>query len=349
MQMHGKRLIALVLATLIVAVIATTVRYRFVGRVPAVTLTLYGNVDIREVQLAFRVSGRLNSMYADEGDTMAAHQLLAELDSEPYREALQASDARVLRSEADVAKFKSGTRPQDVQRADAAVAAALAAFEDAQSDYLRQSGLFESGASSERVRNAARARRDEAAAKLASAREALALAKEGFRTEDIAAAEAELQATKAQRALVKTRLEDTRLFAPSAGILLTRVREPGSMLAAGEPVYSLSLRNPLYVRAFVSEPNLGKLVPGTPITLTADSSEKSYHGHVGFVSPRAEFTPKSVQTTDLRTDLVYRVRIVVDDADDALRQGMPVTVHVPLEGQKGTAAVRQSEGSDAPH
>lgn len=349
MLMHAKRRIVLILAIAILATIATTAWYRFGRHAPATALSLYGNVDIREVQLAFRVSGRLKSMYADEGDAVAAHQLVAQLDAEPYREALRASDARVQQAEANVAKLKSGNRPQDVQRAGAAVAEALAGSKDAQSDYLRQSGLFESGASSERVRNAARARRDEAAAKLASAREALALAKEGFRTEDIAAAEAELQAAKAQRALAKTQLEDTRLFSPSAGTLLTRVREPGSMLAQGAPVYSLSLRNPLYVRAFVSEPNLGNVAPGTPITLTTDSSRKIYHGHVGFVSPQAEFTPKSVQTTDLRTDLVYRVRVVVDDADDALRQGMPVTIRVPLSPYKGTPPVQQAEANDAPH
>jgi HlyD family secretion protein len=328
--MTAKKGILIGAAIIVVAAAGAAAWLWYGPRESNTSLTLYGNVDIREVELAFRVPGRLEKMYVDEGESVTAGQLVAELDAEPYRESVDVAAARVQQAEANVAKMKAGSRPQEVERARAAVAEARAMYEDADSDYQRQNGLFESGASSEKARNAARARRDEAAAKLSSAREALALAEEGFRAEDIAAAEADFAAAKAQHELAKTQLEDTKLFAPSAGILLSRVREPGSMLGQGAPVYSLSLRDPIYVRAYVSEPNLGKLTPGSKVTVTTDSSDKIYHGHVGFISPRAEFTPKSVQTTDLRTDLVYRLRIVVDDADDGLRQGMPVTAQVPL-------------------
>jgi HlyD family secretion protein len=108
------------------------------------------------------------------------------------------------------------------------------------------------------------------------------------------------------------------------------------MLGVGMPVYSLSLRDPVYVRAYVDEPHLGQLAPGTEVTVQTDSSDKTYRGQIGFISPRAEFTPKSVETTALRTDLVYRLRIVVPGADEGLRQGMPVTVQVPLDVANGT-------------
>lgn len=326
----NRKIVVPVLAVLVVAAIGAALWYRFGGQQHPTSLTLYGNVDIREVEMAFRVPGRVTKMYFDEGDRVKEGQIVAEIDPVPYREALDVADARVQQAEANVAKMKAGTRPQQVQQAQAAVRAAEATFADAESDYKRQSGLFESGASSEKLRNAARARRDEAVARLTSAREALALAKAGFRSEDIAAAEADLAAAKAQRAQARTQLEDTKLAAPGNGILLSRVREPGSMLALGAPVYSLSLRDPVYVRAYVGERDLGKLAPGRAVTVDTDSSTKAYHGQIGFISPRAEFTPKSVQTTDLRTDLVYRLRIVVGDADQGLRQGMPVTVHVPL-------------------
>jgi len=331
----NRRIIVPIIGALLVAVLGTGAWYGFGTRQQATRLTLYGNVDIREVQLAFRVPGRLMKMYFDEGDAVRDGQLVAEIDPTPYREALDVADARVQQAEANVAKMKAGTRPQQIQQAQAAVGAAEASFADAESDYKRQSGLFTSGASSEKLRNAARARRDEAAARLASAREALALAKAGFRSEDIAAAEADLAAAKAQRAQAQTQLDDTKLSASGDGILLSRVREPGSMLGQGTPVYSLSLRNPIYVRAYVSERDLGKAAPGTAVTIDTDSSTKTYHGQIGFVSPTAEFTPKSVETTSLRTDLVYRLRIVVSDADQALRQGMPVTVHVPLPSGNG--------------
>jgi len=287
-------------------------------------------VDIREVQLAFRVPGRLQTVYFDEGDSVAAGDIVAELDPEPYRQALAVAAARVQQARANFEKLKAGSRPQEVARARAAVEQARAAFANADSDLARQSGLRDAGASSQKALEGARARRAETAAQLASAEEGLALAAEGFRAEDIAAAQADLAAAAAQQALSETQLADTSLRAPSGGTLIARLLEPGSMLALGAPVFSLSLRDPVYVRAYVDEPALGRLASGAQVSVTTDSSDRTYRGQIGFISPRAEFTPRSVETTALRTDLVYRLRIVVEDADDGLRQGMPVTVQLPL-------------------
>ena len=272
---------------------------RWVDKENANALTLYGNVDIREVELAFRVAGRLQTMRFDEGDAVAAGDLVAEIDPEPYREGLAVARARVEQADANLAKLRAGSRPQEVARARAAVSQAQAAYDNANSEFDRQSGLLETGASSEKARDAARARRDEAAANLDAAREALALVEEGFRAEDIAAAEADVAAAKAQQAIVETQLDDTKLVAPSSGTLISRLREPGSMLGSGMPVYSLSLRDPVYVRAYVDEPQLGRLAPGARVTVTTDSSNHVYEGQIGFISPRAEFTPRSVETTEL--------------------------------------------------
>jgi len=314
---------------LVAAGIAAAVYHFYQAGDEGSTLQLYGNVDIREVELAFRVPGRLVAMDVDEGETIKAGQHLARIDPQPYRDALAAAEAGVLQAKANVDKLESGVRPQEVQQARAAVREAEAASRDAERNFERQQGLVESGASSQRILDAAAAQRDATAARLASTREALALAEEGFRAEDIAAAKANLAAAIARRDQAKTQLDDTDLTAPSDGTLLARVREPGSMVAPGVPVYSLSLDNPVYVRAYASETDLGSVVPGTMVEVTTDAADKTYQGRIGFVSPRAEFTPKSVETTELRTDLVYRLRIVVTDADDRLRQGMPVTVEVP--------------------
>lgn len=308
---------------------AAAAAYFFNSHEDESALTLYGNVDIREVELGFRVPGRLAAMDVDEGETVTAGQRLARIDPQPYEDALAAAEAGVLQAEANVDKLESGARPQEVQQARAGVHEAEAAFRDAERNFERQQGLVETGASSQRILDAAAAQRDATAARLASAREALALAQEGFRSEDIAAARANLAAAVARRDQAKTQLDDTELTAPSDGTLLARIREPGSMLMQGEPVYTLSLDKPVYVRAYVAEPDLGATAPGTLVDVTSDASDKVYRGRIGFVSPRAEFTPKSVETTELRTDLVYRLRIVVTDADSRLRQGMPVTVEVP--------------------
>jgi HlyD family secretion protein len=293
-------------------------------------LTLYGNVDIREVELGFRVSGRISEVLVDEGDVVAKGQRLAVIDAEPFQQAVALAEARVDLAKANFAKFEKGSRPQEVQQAQARVAEAEAAFKNADREYERQVGLAKTGGTSETARDAALTKRDQSAASLAALREALALASEGFRSEEVNAAKAELAAAIAQRRQSETQLADTELFAPADGVVLSRVREAGSIVAIGAPVYSLSLRSPVYVRAYVGEPDLGRFAPGAHVEVSTDSSDKRYHGQVGYISPRAEFTPKSVETTDLRTDLVYRLRIVVADADDGLRQGMPVTVNLPL-------------------
>ncbi len=291
-------------------------------------LLLYGNVDIREVDLAFRQQGRLAKMLVDEGTTVKSGDLIAELDGQPYRDSLAAAEAEVKRAQAELDKMRNGNRSQEIKRAEESVRQAEAVFRQADSDYRRQSNLATTGAASERTLEASQTAHDESAAALAAARHTLSLLKEGFRQEDIAAAEARLASSEAARAQALTALNDTQLTAPADAVVLNRVREPGSMLSNRDSVYTLSLRDPVYVRVYVSEPNLGRISQGTKVAVTTDSSGKVYQGHIGFISPRAEFTPKTVETTDLRTELVYRLRVVVSNADEGLRQGMPVTVKV---------------------
>lgn len=293
-------------------------------------LRLYGNVDIREVNLAFRQPGRVAQMMFDEGDAVTAGTRVATLDAEPYQEALVVAEAEVRVVQAELDKLRRGLRPQEIAQSQEALNQALAVASEAERNYRRQSALLASGASSQRTVDAARAANDQAAAGVKSARAALSQATEGFRREDIAAGEARLAAAEAARAQAATALADTELMAPSNGTVIARVREPGSMVASQTTVYSLSLIEPVYVRAYVNEPDLGRIAPGTRVHVRSDSSDKGHQGQIGFISPRAEFTPKTVETTELRTDLVYRLRIVMDDADPALRQGMPVTIEVDV-------------------
>ena len=291
-------------------------------------LVLYGNVDIREVELAFRQGGRIAVMAADEGDRVVTGQLVAELDTRPFRDALAIAEAEVHRAEAGLQKLRNGPRPEEIAEAEAAVRQASISAENAERDYQRKRKLFESRVISESDADNARAARDEATAILEARRAGLALLKAGTRPEDITAGEAALRAAQAHMQQAQTARDDARLFAPADGVVLARVLEQGSIVGVGAPVYTLSLSEPVYVRAYVSEPDLGRVAPGTRVLVSSDSSGKAYEGQIGFVSPRAEFTPRSVETTDLRTDLVYRLRIVVIDAGSALRQGMPVTVRL---------------------
>lgn len=298
----------------------------WLGGGDSTALVLYGNVDIREVQPAFRVSGRVQAMYFEEGDAVSTGDLLAELDPLPLQQALAVAQAREDEATARLQRLQHGSRTQEIEQARALTEKATAALEDAELELQRQRKLIARQMSSQRALDSALSVRDQRAAQLQANREALALTVEGARVEDIAAAEAALAMARAQREQAATQVDDARLYAPSNGIVMTRIHEPGAVLMAGTPVYGLSLTETVYVRAYVDEPRLGLVQPGATVRVTTDSSGTEYTGQVGFISPRAEFTPKSVETTALRTDLVYRLRIVVTDTDNRLRQGMPVTV-----------------------
>lgn len=293
------------------------------------TLQLYGNVDVREVDMAFRVSGRLASIPVDEGDRVKPGQLLATIDPAPIEDRVAQASAAVGQAQANLAKAVNGARVQDIAQARARVDAAAVARDYAQKQYDRRQPLVASGTISRASWDEAIANLHQADARLAEARQALSLLEAGTRAEDIAAVRAQLANAQAQRGAATTDLEDARLVAPSDGIVLTRAMEPGAIAQPGQAAMTLALTRPMRVRAYIGEPDLGRVAPGMKVEVRTDGSDKVYRGTIGFISPRAEFTPKSVETEDLRTDLVYRMRIIVSDPDEGLRQGQPVTVTVP--------------------
>lgn len=297
------------------------------------TLTLYGNADIRQAELGFRVSGRLTEMRLEEGEAVTAGTVLARLDDRPFQDDIQAARASVALRQAELDELVAGPRPAEIAQARATVAEREAELANARLVYERTQELREGGNAAQATLDQERADRDMAQATLDSARQELKLLVEGSRAEDIAAGRANLAAAEAELATAETALADATLAAPADGIILSRVVEPGAILASSSVVYVLSLTEPVWIRAYVAEPDLGRIHPGLMVEIVTDTRpDRPYDGRIGFVSPVAEFTPKTVQTPELRTDLVYRMRIVVDAADDGLRQGMPVTIRIPRTG-----------------
>lgn len=288
----------------------------------------HGNIDIREVRLGFRVSGRVREVLKEEGDAVAAGEVMARLDDEPFRNALDQAEAQVGQFSARLEELRNGNRPEEIEQARKVLAAAEAALENSRLVFERQQRLVGQGAvarqdfdTASTAYRASLARRDEARARLD-------LLEAGTRAEQLAQAEAGLGTARAALAQARTTLADTVLSAPEAGVVLTRSVEPGSMVQAGATALTVSLLNPVRVRAYAPEPLLGLVRPGREVLVYTDSRPEPYQGQVGDVSPRAEFTPKSVETEELRTSLVYRFRVVVRDDDGLLRQGMPVTVRL---------------------
>lgn len=292
-------------------------------------LRLYGNVEIREVQLGFRVGGRIDQLLVDEGDLVVPGQLLARLDVSPLRARLAGADARLSAASAGVVRDINGSRPQQIAQAQAGVADADAALLESRRLHDRRRALLAQGFISRAAFQTSEAGVAAASARLEAARAALSLAHEGVRAEDRLATRANRDALAAEKQAVQTDLNDTDLRAKEAGQVLTRAQEAGAIVQPGQIVMTLALTQPVRVRAYVAEPDLPKIRPGMAVRVTVDGAARSWPATIGFISPTAEFTPKTVQTEQLRADLVYRLRLVVSDPQGDLRQGQPVTVIIP--------------------
>ena len=291
---------------------------------------IYGNVEIREVELGFRVGGRIAQVLVDEGDKVTPGQDLARLDGQPIRDRLAGADAKVAAASAMVSKDIAGNRPQEVRAAQSAVVDAEARLSEARRLNQRRRALSERGFISKAELETSQSALTAAAAQLESARASLSLSQAGTRVEDRTATRAEAALMAAERRAIQTDLSDAVLKAPSEGQVLTRVREAGAIVQPGEIVYTVALTQPVRVRAYVAEPNLPKVRPGMRVSVQVDGSAKQWPATIGYISPVAEFTPRTVQTEDQRADLVYRLRLTVDDPKNELRQGQPVTVTLPV-------------------
>jgi HlyD family secretion protein len=351
MVLVKKRIVSVVIVLLLMVAGFYGVRL-FLHRPPAANeITLYGNIDIRQVQLAFNDSERIDKLLVDEGSFVHAGQLVAQLVQQRFLDAVAKDRATVAAQQQVVARLLAGSRPEEISEARADVAAAQADINAAQANltnaellYRRQQTLARQQYVSLQIRDdAQRAYLAEQAALaarqqvLAAKQQALRLAVIGPRKEDIAAAQAALQADKATLALAEKELADTQLYAPTDGIIQDRILEQGDMATPQTPVFTLALDNPLWARAYLPEPEMGKVALGMRAWIESDSFPRQrFPGWIGFISPVSEFTPKNVETTQLRSQLVYRVRVYACNPDHRLRLGMPVTVVVPL-------------GNNAPH
>ena len=311
-------------------------------------LLLYGNVDIRQVQLAFNGNERIAALLVEEGDRVKAGQLLARLDTQRLEPKAASREAQVQAQREVVARLEAGNRPEEVRKAKADLEAARADVVNAELTYQRVIQLATQGVEPPQRKDDVRAALDVAKAREAAAKEAYDLMVLGPRKEDIAAAKATLQAYEADLALARRELADAQLYAPTNGVIRNRLLETGDMASPQKPVFTVALDDPVWVRAYVPETDLGKIRTGMKAVVTTDSFTNRYPAWIGFISPTAEFTPKSVETTEVRTKLVYEVRAFVPNPQGELRLGMPAVVTVPLNQPQSAEAQPQGRPTANP-
>ena len=278
-----KKIVVLVLIILLIAGLCVFL-YKANKKDTSNELTLFGNIEIRQVDLSFQVSGLVSKLLKEEGDTVKKGELIAVMDESDYN-----------------ANFK---------RAAAEVDRTIAIQKDATDKYNRYAPLgIDNTVSKQEVESLYNAQNK---------------------------ANADYKAAVANKDYLSNQLKYTKLYAPEDGIIMVRVVEPGSNVQKGQPVYTMAKTNPVWVRAYVNEKDLGNIKYGQEVIVYTDTTnpntgkKREYKGQIGYISPVAEFTPKTVQSTDTRTDLVYRVRVYINDIDEYLRQGMPVTIKVDL-------------------
>ena len=388
-----RRLIPVILAVVVLAA-AGILWSRRNGR-DQTHIRLSGNMELTQVDISFKVAGKLIERAVNEGDPVKKGQLIARIDqaqtlrqnqaqqasvqsaqmqlsqtatSIAWQQATNEADielrkADIRQAQANLDQLLNGSRPEEIQQAQAAVADTRTQAEQARLDWERAQTLYKNDDISTAQRDQYQARFNSTAALLRQAEERFALVKEGPRKEEIAAAraalaraqaalkvseanalevkrkqedlagrKAEIQRAQAQLGVTQSQLDDTIVYSPIDGVVLVKSAEIGEVLAAGTTVITIGDLDHPWLRGYIKETDLGRVKLGQKVKLTTDSYRgKEYWGHVSFIASEAEFTPKQIQTAEERVKLVYRIKIEVDNSSHELKANMPVDAEIELQ------------------
>jgi HlyD family secretion protein len=281
-----------------------------------------GHVEATEVRLSAKVAGHVEALAVQEGDTVAAGQEIARVDTTDVRLALDAALAERAQADAERRLRVAGSRREDIAEAEAQVQRAEADRRGAQEDLERMETLLRSGSGTEKSRDDARTRRDVAVASLDATRERLRKLKAGSRPEEIDSASARVAAADAKIAQLKQQIADAVVKSPVAGVVTEKLVEPGELITRGTGIVVVTELARPWLTVYVPEPDLGRVRLGQEAEVATDAGQKR-NGRVTFVSSQAEFTPKNVQTSEERAKLVYKIKIGLDNADGLFKPGMP--------------------------
>ena len=291
-------------------------------------LTFYGNIVTRTVNVGFRFLGKIENITKDEGEIVKKDEVLVKLDTASLEKSLEELNEKIFASKLELSKLQTGYRQEEILEAKAAMEEAIENLNKTKDTYNRQTNLFKTKSTSEENFTISQLNYKQALATLDKAKALYELRKNGYRDEDIKIQESNLKSLEIQAEKLKIDLNDSVIKAPVDGVILTRFKEIGAITNAGESILEIAKTDEFWVRAYIDEKNLGNIKPGLKMSIQTDSRSENYEGVIGFISPVAEFTPKNIETQELRADLVYSFRVIVKNPDDKIRQGMPVTLKI---------------------
>lgn len=319
----------LVIALIVIAIAALAYRLTRREGPGDGTVAVSGNIEVTDVEVSFKIPGRVRERLVDEGETVKAGQVVAHLDAEDRQLEVAREERQVEALAANLRELETGFRQEEIAQADAAVRRARAEADRLEADFARQEALFRREVISRRDYDAATAARDASRAQLHEARARQELMHRGPRREQIEAARARLRQGRETLDLARTRLSYTTLTAPQAGLVLSKHVEPGEQVAAGTPIITVGNIASTWLRAYIAETDVGRVKVGQKARIRTDTwPDRRYEGTVTFISPEAEFTPKNVQTEKERVKLVYRIKITIPNPQMELKPGMPADAEI---------------------
>ncbi len=303
------------------------------------TLKVSGNIETHESIVGFRVPGRIVDLPVEEGQWVESGQVLAQLDDADYRQQVKLDDAALRVQRAQLGLGLAGTRRQQLEMTEQAMRDAQADLEQKKLDFERADTLYREKVGSQQARDQAETNLKRAQATFERAKQQYDEAVEGTRREQLDINRAGVVQAEQKLRLSKINLDYTTLHAPKAGVILVRNAELGEVVASSTPVVTLGDLDDVWLRAYVSETDLGRIHHGQPAMVRTDTYPgKTYRGHISFIASKAEFTPKSVQTFKERVTLVYRIKIDVENPNHELKPGMPADAEIQLAPSSQTAA-----------
>jgi len=316
-----------ILLIVIIAVIIAGLLYYFFTRDKKegnAFIKVSGNIETTEVDVGFKISGRIVSLSLQEGDWVENGKILAKLDDEDLRHRFELAKATLNSAQAKLNKLLAGSRPEELREAEAALHQAQFDLENKQAHYERMKVLFEGHVIPKETLDNAEAGYKIAKATVQRATENYKLVKEGPRKEDIEDAKAQVEQARASLKLAETQLSYTVLNSPLSGVVLVKSSEMGEVVNPGTSIITLADLENVWLKAYIPETDLSKVKWGQEVIVTTDlRPKKEYKGKISFISSQSEFTPKSIQTEKERVTLVYRIKVDIPNPDRELKPGMP--------------------------